>query len=132
MRGLKMSTGKFIIKKASNESYMFNLIAANNEIIATSEMYTTLDKCKKGIASVQANAPSADTVDLTVSNIDSKITNPKFEIFLDKADEYRFRLKAKNGEIIIQSQGYSAKSSCKNGIESVRKNAATEIIEIEN
>lgn len=124
--------GKFIIKKASDGSYMFNLKASNNEIIATSEMYTTLDKCKKGIASVQTNAMTSGIADLTVPDPDSVITNPKFEIFFDKAGEYRFRLKAKNGEIIIQSQGYSAKSSCKNGIESVRKNAATDTIEIEN
>ena len=48
----------------------------------------------------------------------------KFEIYKDKAGEYRFRLKAGNGENILASEGYKAKSSCKNGIESVRKNSA--------
>lgn len=47
----------------------------------------------------------------------------KFEIFKDKAGEYRFRLKAGNGEIILASEGYEGKASCKNGIESVKKNA---------
>ena len=47
----------------------------------------------------------------------------KFECYKDKAGEYRFRLKAGNGEIILSSEGYSSKSSCTNGIESVRKNA---------
>lgn len=47
----------------------------------------------------------------------------KFEIYKDKAGEFRFRLKAGNGEIILASEGYKAKTSCKNGIESVRKNS---------
>jgi uncharacterized protein YegP (UPF0339 family) len=47
----------------------------------------------------------------------------KFETYKDKAGKHRFRLKAGNGEIILTSQGYSAKAGCANGIESVRKNA---------
>ena len=47
----------------------------------------------------------------------------KFECYKDKAGEYRFRLKAGNGETILASEGYAAKASCMNGIESVRKNA---------
>lgn len=45
----------------------------------------------------------------------------KFVINKDRADQFRFNLKAGNGEIILSSQGYIAKSSCENGIESVRK-----------
>jgi uncharacterized protein YegP (UPF0339 family) len=49
----------------------------------------------------------------------------KFEIFQsEKADKYYFRLKAKNGQIILSSQGYAGKPGCKNGIESVKTNAA--------
>ena len=47
----------------------------------------------------------------------------KFEIYKDRAGEFRFRLKAGNGETILASEGYKAKTSCKNGIESVRKNS---------
>lgn len=47
----------------------------------------------------------------------------KFEVFKDKAGEFRFRLKAGNGQIILASEGYKAKASCMNGIESVRKNS---------
>jgi len=46
----------------------------------------------------------------------------KFEIYKDKAGEFRFRLKASNGQNILASEGYAAKSGCQNGIESVRKN----------
>jgi uncharacterized protein len=49
----------------------------------------------------------------------------KFEIYQSgKKDEYRFRLKADNGQTILSSEGYTSKASCMNGIESVRKNAA--------
>jgi len=47
----------------------------------------------------------------------------KFEIYNDKRGEFRFRLKAGNGQAILASQGYNAKSGCMNGIDSVRKNA---------
>ena len=56
----------------------------------------------------------------------------KFEVYKDNRDEYRFRLKAANGEIIASSEGYSSKSACLNGIESVKKNASdAEIKEID-
>ena len=48
----------------------------------------------------------------------------KFEVYVDKAGEHRFRLKAGNGEVILTSEGYNKKGGCANGIESVRKNAA--------
>lgn len=50
-----------------------------------------------------------------------------FEIYQsEKSGEFYFRLKAKNGEPILSSQGYSAKSSCLNGVESVKKNSVDE------
>lgn len=120
--------GKFIIRQAKDGSYMFNLKASNGEIIATSDMYSSLEKCKKGIASIRNNAPSANVEDNTVDGEVELKTNPKFEMYRDKSGEFRFRLKAKNGSIIAKSQGYSSKINCKNGIESVKKNAATEEI----
>ena len=49
----------------------------------------------------------------------------KFEIIKDKSGEYRFHLKAGNGEIIAASQGYESKAGAQNGIESIKKNAPT-------
>jgi len=46
----------------------------------------------------------------------------KFECYKDKAGEFRFRLKAGNGETILSSEGYKTKASCENGIASVQKN----------
>lgn len=48
----------------------------------------------------------------------------KFEIYTDKGGKFRFRLKAGNGEIIASSEAYESKASAKNGVESVKKNAA--------
>jgi uncharacterized protein len=47
----------------------------------------------------------------------------KFEIYKDRSGEFRWRLKAGNGETIATGEGYTTKASCKNGIESVKKNA---------
>jgi uncharacterized protein len=56
----------------------------------------------------------------------------KFEIWKDAKGEFRFNLKAGNGEVIATSEGYSSKASAKNGIESVQKNAPTaEVVELD-
>lgn len=47
----------------------------------------------------------------------------KFEIYQDNSGDYRFRLKAGNGQVIANGQGYTTKKACLNGIESIRKNA---------
>ena len=112
--------GKFVIKETKS-GVKFDLKAGNGEVIATSEVYTTLAACKNGIESVKKNS-AGEIEDQTVENFEA-VKNPKFEIYLDKAGEFRFRLKARNGEIIATSEGYKAKTSCMNGIESVKKNA---------
>jgi uncharacterized protein YegP (UPF0339 family) len=48
----------------------------------------------------------------------------KFEVYKDKAGEFRFRLKAGNGEVIAVGEGYKGKAGALNGIESIKKNAA--------
>ena len=54
---------------------------------------------------------------------------PKFEIFMDAQDEFRWRLKADNNEVIATSEGYTSKASCINGIDSVKENAPKAEIE---
>jgi len=100
----------------------FDLLAANGQVVATSEVYDTKAACEKGIASVRKLAPDAKVEDQTLAGYPT-LTNPKFEIYLDKAGAYRFRLKARNGKIIAISESYRAKASCENGVESVRRNA---------
>ena len=111
-----------MISKAKN-GVVFNLKAGNGEIIATSEVYSSLSSCKSGIASVQKNSQVAKVEDQTVEGFATE-KNPKFEVYKDKKGEFRFRLKAGNGEIIATGESYKAKAGCLNGIESIRKNAA--------
>ena len=122
--------GKFVIKPTKNGGFMFNLKAGNGEVIAVSEIYNSLEACKNGINSVITNAPVAALEDQTVEGFATE-KNPKFEMYTDKAGEFRFRLKAKNGQIIATGEGYKAKAGCKNGIESIRKNVVDAKIEEE-
>nr|MDD6336228.1 YegP family protein [bacterium] len=120
--------GKFVIRNVSS-GIKFDLKATNGQVIATSEIYTSKSACENGIASVRKNAPIAGVEDQTAEGFET-LVHPKFEMYVDKAGEYRFRLKARNGEIIATSEGYKAKVSCENGIESVKKNAPeAEIVE---
>ena len=119
---------KFVIKPTA-KGVKFDLKAANGEVIATSEVYTAEAGCRKGIDSVVKNAAVAAVEDQTVEGF-AVAKNPKFELYTDKAGEFRFRLKARNGQIIATSEGYKAKAGCLNGIESVKKNAPTAAIEM--
>lgn len=119
--------GKYVIREVPSGT-KFDLKATNGQVIATSEVYASLASCKNGIESVRKNAPAANLEDQTAEGFETA-KNPKFEMYLDKAGEHRFRLKARNGEIIAVSEGYRSKASCENGIESVRKNADSPIEE---
>ena len=114
--------GKFVIKQAKNEEYSFSLKATNGQVILTAgETFTTLATCKNSIESVKKNALS-HVEDQTVEGYET-LTHPKYELYTDKAGEFRFRLKARNGEPIGKSEGYKTKDSALNGIASVGKNA---------
>lgn len=113
--------GKFVIRETKT-GLKFDLKATNGEVIATSEVYASEASCKKGVASVIKNAPVAAVEDQTAEGF-AKEKCPKFEVYTDKAGEFRFRLKATNGQVIAVSEGYKAMKSCLNGIESVKKNA---------
>ncbi len=112
--------GKFTVK-ATKAGFRFNLKAGNGEIIATSETYASEKSCIRGIESVRANCAS-EIEDQTVEGF-SALKHPKYELYQDKKGEFRFRLKARNGEIIATGEGYKAKASCKKGIDSIKRNA---------
>ena len=114
--------GKFVIRETAS-GFKFDLKAANGQVVATSEVYATLAACKNGVESVQKNAPVAGVENQTKEGYET-VKHPKFEVYTDKAGEFRFRLKATNGQIIAVSEGYKAEDSCLNGIESTKKNAA--------
>ncbi len=117
--------GKFVLKQAKS-GIKFDLKAGNGEIIASSQIYQSEDSARKGIESVR-NSCVGDIEDQTIENFET-VKHPKFEVYADKAGEFRFRLKARNGEIIATSEGYKAKASCMNGIASVKKNAPEAVV----
>ena len=99
---------------------MFNLYASNHVIIATSQVYSSSTSAVNGINSIIANAEKAGIEDQSLKKYDT-LPYPKWEIYVDKGNQYRFRLCASNGSCIVHSQGYTSKASCKNGIESIIK-----------
>ncbi len=112
--------GKFIITTTKNGEFTFNLKAGNGEIILTaSETYTSMSACENGINSVKKNALAA----VEDQTREESVSNPKYELYQDKAGEFRFRMKAANGQNIGKSEGYKAKASAKKGIASIGKNA---------
>ncbi|MDD4074552.1 MAG: DUF1508 domain-containing protein [Eubacteriales bacterium] len=121
--------GKFEVKKAK-DGFVFNLKAGNGEIVGNSEVYATMGSCNKGIASVAKNAVVAQVEDQTEADC-KKVKHPKFEVYRDKGKEYRFRLKATNGKIVLVSESYKEKAACVKGIESVRKNAGSPTVKID-
>lgn len=107
---------KFEVKVAKNGQFYFNLKAGNGEIILSSEMYKAKASCMNGIASVKKNAADEAKYDLTQS------ANGK----------WHFNLKAANHQVIGSSQMYASESSAKNGIASVKANAAdADVVEVE-
>lgn len=121
--------GKFIYYKTAKGYYNYRLKASNNETIAVSggAGYASLSGCKAGIESVKKNV-NAHIEDQTLKNFEV-LSNPKFEIYLDKAGKFRYRLFARNGELICSSEGgYASKDSCKKGIASLAKWALNSVV----
>ena len=112
--------GKFVVKQ-TKAGFRFNLLAGNGQVIAVSESYSTEDACLNGIESVRSSC-LGPVEDQTVENFEVQ-TNPKFEVYQDKAGEFRFRLKAGNGLIVATGEGYKQLDGCLNGVDSIKRNA---------
>lgn len=54
----------------------------------------------------------------------------KYEVHKDKYGGFRFRLKAANGEVIASSESYKTKAGAMNGVESVKKNAGSDVVDL--
>lgn len=104
--------GCYELKLAKNGEFFFNLLAANGQNILKSEMYKTRASAENGIASVQTNCGEDGQYECKES------TNGKAY----------FVLKAKNHQVIGQSQMYESDSGCQNGIDSCKENGKSETI----
>jgi uncharacterized protein YegP (UPF0339 family) len=105
--------GKFVLKKAKDGQFMFNLKAANGQVILTSELYMTKTSAENGIESVRINSARGGAFE--------ERTNSKGEPY--------FILKAANGQEIGRSEYYSSKAAMENGINSVAKHAPEAIVD---
>ena len=115
----KNYTGKFEINKTKDgKKFFFNLYASNKVGIATSQMYSTAQNALNGVKSVIANAPKAPIEDQSLKKYET-LPYPKWEIYIDNGGKFRFRLNASNGSCVCHSQGYTTKTACKNGIDSI-------------
>ncbi len=112
--------GKFVIKNVKT-GVKFVLKATNGQVIADSEVYSSDAACLNGIDSVRRSCLGG-VEDQTVEGFEV-LQHPKFEVYTDKAGEFRFRLKARNGQIVAVSEGYKTLANCLNGVESVKNNA---------
>ena len=122
-------TGKFEINKSKDgKKFFFNLYASNKVGIATSQMYSSSQAALNGVKSVIANAPTAPIEDQSLKKYDT-LPYPKWEIYVDNGGKYRFRLNASNGSCVCHSQGYTTKTACKNGIDSIIRSSKNAEIE---
>ncbi|QNI38328.1 YegP family protein [Edaphobacter albus] len=94
------------LKPAANSQFMFNLKAANGEIILTSETYKSKEAALNGIESVKKNSPHDE----------------QYERKKSHSSQPYFVLKARNHEVIGRSEMYSSEAAMEKGIESVKKN----------
>ena len=89
--------GKFVIRTTPT-GVKFDLKAGNGEPISTSEVYKSEKSCRAGIASVKKNAPIAEIEDTTQEGY-AKVKHPKFQVYLDKSGNHRFRLLPRNSNL---------------------------------
>lgn len=123
---LKDSPGTYKVRRIIT-GYKFDIVASNGEVLATSEVYTTMDSCINGIQSVKKNA-CAMTEDQTIDDY-QVIRNPKYEVYCDKKGELRFRLKSMNGQILVVSGEYKNREECLAAIEKIKKSVHSNDVE---
>ena len=114
------SVGSFVMRRVK-DGFVFQLYAPNRLILSTSPVYITEEACKKGILTVIEQGKNAGEADLTDPGKPLPKT-PRYEILRDAAGSYRFRLRAKRGDVILTSSAYSDPTLAALGIGIVREN----------
>ena len=109
--------------KITEAGASFRLKDENGQIVGKSKIYKTETSCLNGVASMR-RCYGGGIEDHTVPE-PPRVKHPKYEIYQDEAGEYRFLLRARNGESILDSErSYPDKEACIAGIESVRRNVS--------
>ena len=121
---------KFIITQKKKDEFVFNLVASNGTVLGTSKIYRSVKSAQNGIESVRFNR-NAPMEDQTVADIQVS-SCPKWELYEGERGEFRFRLKAMNGDITLSSEEYVTKANAKKAIESIRKSLEEAPVEIKD
>ena len=124
-----MVDAMFLLYKDAGGAFRFRLRAPNNEIIAVGEGYQSRASCINGINTVKRYC-NADIEDQTADV--PALPNPKFQIYRDAANKYRFRLRALNNEIILSGEAYETKQGCQNGIQAIKRYCSARIQDSES
>jgi uncharacterized protein YegP (UPF0339 family) len=107
---------RYLLRESSDGRYYFVLVAGNGQIIGISQMYTTAASAKAGITATMK------VVTATANQPLPATSGTRFESFKGLDGRYYFHLRAANGQIILQSQGYASAASASSGIASVKTN----------
>ena len=115
--------GYMVVKPTKDGRFVYVVVAGNKEVIAKgAQTYASVATCRSAVESVAKIAKSVPVEDQTLAKYEEQ-KYPKFEIYTDKGGKYRFRLFASNGQQILAcTQGYTQKTSCRKGMESVIAN----------
>ena len=109
---------RYLLREAADGAWYFVLTAANGAIIGVSEMYATQANATRGMSTV------AQVVRNTVAQDAAQPGATRFQVFRGLDQKYYFHLRAGNGEIVLQSQGYSSRAGANGGVSSVQQNGA--------
>lgn len=125
-----VEAASYLVQEATNGEFYFVLLAANDEIIGTSQLYSTKSNAKKGHEAVRKLVAKAQRQRAAEDG------GAEFAVITGSDSKKYFHLRAGNGEIVLQSQGYSSKSKALDGIDAVRDNgkeeASYEIVELDD
>lgn len=113
-----VNAARFLQREANDGRGYFVLVGGNGAIIGVSQMYATAAGAARGAAAVQ------QVLATVAAATPASIIDTRFETFRGLDRKYYFHLKAKNGAIVLQSQGYTTRTSATNGIASVKSNGA--------
>lgn len=129
--GKESRPGTVEIYKDARGEFHFRFRSMNGSIVGHSQSYKSKESCKNGIRSVINCCEEAIIADTTKKDSDyvQTIGRAAFEIYRDNADQFRYRLVAKNASNILASQGYTNKTNCIKGAESIIRMSKNHVVD---
>ncbi len=122
---LRVDPTAFELFRDKAGKWRWRLIHENGNILADSgEGYSSRSKARQGAESVRSNVADAVVDDGDGESPEDAGSKATIELYEDAADEYRWRLRHRNGNIIADSgEGYSSKSGAEKAIDRLKNHA---------